>query len=234
MTNQAIIISLTNTVNENFHTPSPLQEVNGKAFLHYQLQYLSDNLFEKIVLLYNDKNEKYVEFFGDIYLGMEIIHLSYELEKNQSGNIIAAMQHISDPYVFVFNANNYFRLNLAKADNFRRMRDSKLLLIGKKAENYTCISEKLFLNEKGKIINIIKAKDTNDIDTYNTDTWLINLKNFIELFKGKSQSIFKDYLQSEYGLNQMYCLACRQYYIRISCNDDIKKAENDFKENYYE
>ena len=234
MTNQAIIISLPNAVNENFLIPSPLQEVNGKAFLHYQLQYLSDNLFEKIVLLYNGENEKYVETFGDIYLGMEIIHLSYELEKKQSGNIIAAMQHISDPYVFIFNANNYFRLNLAKADNYRRMRDSKLLLIGKKAENHTYISEKLFLNEKGKIIKIINAEDTRDIDTYNTDTWLINLKKFNELFKEKSQSIFKDYLQSEYRLNQMYCLACKQYYISITSNDDIKKAENDFEENYYE
>jgi len=234
MTNQAIIISLPNAINENFLIPSPLQEVNGKAFLHYQLQYLSDNLFEKIVLLYNGENEKYVETFGDIYLGMEIIHLSYELEKKQSGNIIAAMQHISDPYVFIFNANNYFRLNLAKADNYRRMRDSKLLLIGKKAENHTYISEKLFLNEKGKIIKIINAEDTRDIDTYNTDTWLINLKKFNELFKEKSQSIFKDYLQSEYRLNQMYCLACKQYYISITSNDDIKKAENDFEENYYE
>lgn len=233
MTNQAIIIIQEILTKNGAIAPSPLQKVNGKAFLHYQLQFLSDNLFEKIVLLYPNEEDEYLEIFGNKYLGIDIIYLSYNPDKKQSGNVLEAMQYISIPYVFVFNANNYFRLNLAKADNYRRMRDSKILLIGKKAEGINSQSEKLFLNEKGKIINIIEAIDTENTDTFNTETWLLNIKTFTQLFNEKNQSILKDFLQAKYKSSPLFCLACKQYFITIMSNEDIEKAENDFEENYY-
>ncbi len=233
MTNQAIIIIQPNSSKKEGSIPVALQEVNGKIFLHYQLQYLSDNLFEQIVLVCKSEKGKYEAAFGDNYLGMKIIYLPFEEEKGQSGNILEAMQYISDPYVFVFDADNYFRLNLIKADNFRRMRSAPILSIGKKADELLSLTEKLFLNEKGKIIKITEAEDTKDEDTFNAKTWLLNIKKFTDLFKEKNYSLFKDYLEVEYKSNPIYCLSCKQYFISITNDEDLERAKNDFEENYY-
>ena len=232
MTNQAIIL-LKPFENSQAKTPLPFQEVNGKPFLHFQLQFLSDNLFEHIILVYIGNKKDYLDVFGEEYLGMKIIYTPYDDKHGQTKNILNALEFISEIYVFVFNSDNYFRLNITKADNYRRMRDAKILLIGKKEEGINSPSEKLFLNEKGKILKITTANETEDQDTFNTGTFLLNKKTFTQIFENNVETSLIEYLKSEHQTTHLYCLSCRQYFINISSNEDLERAKHDIEENYF-
>ncbi len=231
MTNETIIILEPKELKNNHDLL--FEEINGKPFLHYQLSYLSENLFTHVVFIIPENENRIHNLFGSEYLDLKITYLTWNQEIGTGGNIHQALNFVNDTFAFVLSAENYFRLNFKKADDFRRMRDARILHIGKKAMDFKSQSAKLFLNEKGKITNIIDAESTNDEDTYLSDTWLINKRFFAKEFLNKSFSLFDDFLKIEYKSSPQYCLACRQYLINMEENKDLEKAKYEFAEYYY-
>ncbi|NPD46853.1 MULTISPECIES: hypothetical protein [unclassified Lentimicrobium] len=231
MTNEAIIILDPDDLKNNHQLL--FEEIKGKPFLHYQLSYLAENLFKHIVFLIPENDNRVQRLFGEEYMDIKITYLDWHPKFGNGGNIFNALDFIKDTFAFVFSAKNYFRLNLRKADDFRRMRDSKILLIGKKTTDYEIDKIKLFLDFKGKITNISESIITEEENAYNTNTWLINKVYFKKQFAKLSFSLFNDYLKKEYKENPQYCLACRQYFITMEENKDLEKAKYEFAEYYY-
>lgn len=232
MTNEAII--LLDPENNGESNQLLFEEVNGKPFLHYQLSYLADNLFKHIIFIHSDLKNELLNFFGTEYLGIKITYLEWNEEAKSGGNIYRATELIEDIFVFVFDALHYFRLNFRKADDFRRMRDSKLLFIGRKAEEISNDQALIFLNEKGLIKDIKLADHLDDDISIPTQTWLINKIFFKKQFEKQSFSLYEDYFKNEYKKTPLYCLACRQYHIQIQNYKDIEKARDEFAAHYYQ
>lgn len=229
MTNAAIILV------EPGHKSNQwlLEEVNSKPFLHYQFSHLEDDCFKQVVLISSDEKESLKKTFGESYLGIHITYIDWQNDLGQTGNIMNALQHIDQMQAFVLIAHQHFRLNFSKADDFRRMRNSKVLLIAKKAENKGSKRDKLFLNEKGKIEEIMRFDKSEEEDSYHTDTWLISksfYRNNLENIKG---SLMKEYLEKEYKNTPQYCLACRQYFLSIESINELKIAREDFAEYFF-
>jgi len=232
MTSQAIILDQ-RFANQEATSPSLFSSICGHPFLHYQLLYLSNNLFDQIIILYTENKDKFLTAFGEEYLGMKLIYLPYDSDKGQNANIFSALEYISKPWFFIFHAHQYFRLNINKATNFRRMRDARIINIGKNNDNFYLKSELIFINEKGRIINIITQGETEKTDTFNTDTWLVNKATFVQSISSSKFSSLFDFFSGLYKEQKMYCLSCRQYFIRINNNTDLEKASHDFEENYF-
>jgi NDP-sugar pyrophosphorylase family protein len=229
MTYEAIIF-----VNQEKNKNFLLEKLNGKKFLHYQLNYLSENLFKKIVFVESNTEPSLKSSFGDSYLDMELVYANYEKNQSESQALLKAFEYIDDLYAFVFDAHHLFRVNLIKADDFRRMRDSKMLHIGKKAEDYYNESlPHMLLDVKGKIEEINKLKVAGEADTFYSNTWLINKLFFQKQFKSAEADLLH-LLDEACKKSPQYCLACRQYFIEISSVKDLEKAENDFKENHFQ
>lgn len=231
MTNEAIII-LEPSDSQNNHQLL-FEDINGKPFLHYQLSYLSENLFKHIVFLIPENENRIYSLFGQEYMDLKITYLNYNQDLGTGGNIYHALNLIDDHFAFILSAKNYFRLNFKKADDFRRMRDSRILHIGKKAMDYKANSTKLFLDEKGKIANIVKAENTEEEDTYITDTWLINKVFYKKQFHNRAFSLFEDYIETNYKEEAYYCLACRQYYVKLQDQQDLEYSKYEFTEYNY-
>lgn len=229
MTNTAIIlVEPGNEANQWL-----LEEVNSKPFLHYQFSHLEDDFFKQVVLISSNEKESIRNTFGDEYLGIKITYLDWQDDQGQTGNIMNAFEHIDQMQAFVLNAHQHFRLNFSKADDFRRMRDSKVLLIGKKAENKGSKRDKLFLNEKGKIEEITTYDQSEEEHSYQTDTWLISKPYYQNNFQNIKGSLFNDYLKNEIKNSPQFCLACRQYFLSIDSINDLKIAREDFAEFFY-
>jgi len=210
-----------------------LEELNDKPFLHYQLSHLEDDFFKHVVIISSTERAFIKEAFGDEYLGIKITYLDWDKDKGEMGNIMNGLKHIDQMQAFILQATQHFRINLSKGDDFRRMRDAQILLIGKKAENKGSTRDKVFLSEKGKISKLCKFDSTEDQDSYNTNTWLISKAYYQNHFKEKKGSLFHDYLKKTYIASPHFCLACRQYYLHINSIDDIKIAREDFTEYFY-
>lgn len=229
MTNQAIIF-----VNREKNKDFLFKKLNGKFFLHYQLSYLSENLFKKIIFIDSNVTPSLKSFLGNHYLEMELVFIRGNEEDSETRLLNQAFEHIDDIYAFVFDAHHLFRLNLSKADDFRRMRDAKVLHIGRKSEEFYHESlPHMRLNEKGQIEEITPNVGSNKSDTFFTNTWLINKIYFRKLFNAQNTDMF-ELLKSRYEEHREFCLACRQYFIEISSEKDLEKAENDIKEYHYQ
>ena len=230
MTNQAILlIKPEKTSKEKLLA----KKINHKIFLHYQLSYLSENLFKKIILVCSSTPSFfYKSFFGDEYLGMEMVYIEIKEPNHQIEMLFAAMNHISEIYTFVFDAYKYFRINLSKADDFRRMRDAKILLISSKASDLETENDQLFLDDKGKIIDIQDAHSV-EMDCIFTNTWLLNKEYFREHFKTSTSSIW-DHWKIQYKTTPLYSLACRQYYLELNNLKDLEIAKYEFTEYNYQ
>jgi len=229
MTNQAIIY-----INPDKNKDLLFKKLNDKIFLHYQLSYLAENLFRKIIIIEPDEAPPLKSFLGNSYIDMKIQYLSISKDLNESKAILKALEMVEDVCVFVFDAHHFFRLNLSKADDFRRMRMTKMLHIGKKAEDF--VSDNLWhlsLGEKGNVKDISIATSEQDLDTFFTGTWLINKIYFQKEYSSSNSNLF-EILKSNYQNHQEFCLACRQYFVEISSEKDLEKAENDIKEYHYQ
>lgn len=229
MTNQAIII-----INPDKKKDFLFKELNGKMFLHYQLSFLAENLFRKIVFIEPSEAPPLKSILGKNYLDMELVYIENKDALSETQMLNKAFEYIDDIYAFVFDAHHYFRLNLAKADDFRRMRDTKFLHIGRKSEEfYHADLPHLILDEKGKVIEINPKPKQQDTDTFFTNTWLINRISFQKQYSSIDSSLL-ELLKLRYQENKEFCLACRQYFIEISSEKDLEKAENDIKTNHYQ
>jgi len=229
MTNQAIIY-----INPAKNKDFLFKKINGKIFLHYQLSYLAEKFFKKVIFIENKIAPPIKSIIGSSYLEMELVYIKNQDSLDETQQLIKAFEHIDDIYAFVFDAHHYFRLNVSKADDYRRMRDTRILHIGKKSEEYYNYRlPHLELNEKGEIVNISDKTEQQEADTFYTNTWLINKIFFQKRFNSVDSSML-ELLKSRYQENREFCLACRQYFIEISSEKDLEKAENDIKEYHYQ
>lgn len=229
MTNQAIII-----IDKNKNRDFLFKELNGKIFLHYQLSYLSENLFKKVIFIEPKDAPPIKSILGNSFADMELQYEEFDDGMTESESLIKAFEQIDDIYAFVFDAHQYFRLNMGKADDFRRMRDSRMLHIGKKYEEYyTDQLPQLEINEKGRIIDIKEDISKENIDTFFTNTWLINKVFFRKTFDSTNSSLL-EILQSRYQENREFCLACRQYFTLASSEKELENLENDIREYHYQ
>jgi len=229
MTNAAIIL-----VNpEDSGNQWLLEKVNSKPFLHFQLSHMEDEFFKHVVIICSEQKAALQKVFGEVYLGIKITYLDWDTKSGEIGNIMQAFEYIDQMQAFVLQAAQHFRMNFSKSDDFRRMRSSNILLIAKKAANKGCKRDKIFLNEKGQVIEICRFDKTEDEDTYNTNAWLINKAYYQRNFQNQTGSLFQDYFKKEYLLSPLYCLACRQYFLHIDTKDDLNLAREDFAEYFY-
>ncbi len=185
MTNQAIII-----VDPAKDKDLLFCKINGKMFFHYQLSYLAENIFRKIVIVDTHNAAAIKAFFGSEYLGMKLEYIQREKDCSESSALQEAFESIEDLYALVLDAHHYFRLNLSKADDFRRMRDSKMLHIGMNSENlkYPDLPH-LQLDEKGRIKKIQSGAEVKETDTFYSSSWLISKSYFYQAFQFSSNFI---------------------------------------------
>lgn len=235
MTNEAII--LMDKQEDAAQSPSnqlpyPLRLVNGYPFLHYQLSFLSDNVFKSIVMIVNRNMEDYKETFSDQYLGMNITYLEYEQELGTGGNIYKALPFLSNICAFVFSAYCLFRPNLNKAYDFRRMRDTKILMVGKRMER-TYPYEGVKLNEKGQIKAFISKQEKEEEGSIYTGAFIFLVDHFRKTFPDQNFSLYNDYFRKNYQSFPLFCLSCGQYFIEIRKNEDLEIAQYEIEENYF-
>lgn len=229
MTNQAIII-----INPLKNKDLLFKELKGKIFLHYQLRYLAENLIKKIVIIEPIEAPPLKSILGTSYLDMELDYVKFNKNHGESQSLIEAFELVDDIYAYVFDAHHYFRLNLAKADDFRRMRESRMLHIGIKSEGFIYKDlPHILLNDRGRIEEITDKIEKQEADTFFTNTWLINKRYFQRQFNSTESSLL-ELLKARYEENREYCLACRQYFIEISSEKDFEKAEHDIEEYHYQ
>lgn len=93
--------------------PKPMAPIKDRPFLAFVLEYLKRQNITKVVLAVSYKYEIIQEYFGDSYLGMEIVY-SIESEPLGTGGAISqALNLISETEAYVLNGDTIFEIDLS-------------------------------------------------------------------------------------------------------------------------
>lgn len=92
--------------------PKPMAPVAGRPFLEILLSMLAAKGFKRVILSLGFMSEKISLYFGDSYLGMEIVYEVEEQPLGTGGAIRAALMHCVADHAFIFNGDTYLDLEV--------------------------------------------------------------------------------------------------------------------------
>jgi D-glycero-alpha-D-manno-heptose 1-phosphate guanylyltransferase len=96
--------------------PKPMADINGKPFLEYLLKNLLNFGIHHVILSVGYKQESINSYFGDMFGSMRISYSCEEEPLGTGGALKQALAYVENEYVFVFNGDTFFDLDL---DAFR-------------------------------------------------------------------------------------------------------------------
>ena len=112
--------------------PKPMAPINNKPFLAFVLEYLKKQNISRVVLAVSYKYEIIQEYFGNSYLGMQIL---YSIEKEPLGTggaILEALNLINSDSCYVLNGDTFFDVNLDRL----KLDDSDICVALKPMKNF--------------------------------------------------------------------------------------------------
>ena len=112
-------------------SPKPMAPINGKPFLFYVLTWLKRFSVKKIIMSTGYKSQTVSDYFGNMFLGIEIDYAVEETALGTGGAITFAMQKTTDENVVVLNGDTFFPIDLDKFFRFHT-NDCKNLTIALK------------------------------------------------------------------------------------------------------
>jgi len=207
--------------------PKPMADVNGKPFLEYLLAYLVKQGIKKIILSVGYKHEVIKTYFGNSFLGMEIVY-SVETEPlGTGGGIRKSLSFVNSEDVFVLNGDTLFNIDLKKFSLFHKEKNSVLsvaLRPMKEFDRYGAVE----LDNNRRIIGF-KEKRYYEFGLINGGIYLLNKDFFATFGLKKSFSFEKDFLERYYNSYTFYGLEFEDYFIDIGIPEDYEKFKKDVK-----
>lgn len=212
--------------------PKVMAPVNGRPFLEYILDHLSEYIFEHIVIAVGYKGEMIMNHFGSSYKGIEISYTIEDELLGTGGAIKKAFDLIRGLRAFVFNGDTMFRINLIRQYDFHTIHQSNFSIVLREVDDVSRYGS-VELDEDRKLINFIEKGEKTGKGLINGGVYLINKRFFTKYSFPEKFSIEKDCIEALVHTGEFYGLFCKQYFIDIGIPEDYQKAQDDFTEFAY-
>lgn len=195
--------------------PKPMAPIKNKPFLAFVLEYLKKQNISRVVLAVSYKYEIIQEYFGNSYLGMQIL---YSIEKEPLGTggaILEALNLINSDSCYVLNGDTFFDINLdrLKLDN-----------------SYICVALKPMKNfdrygsvdiDNNSYISAFNEKKFTSNGLINGGVYLIK-KNIFNSFNLPNKFSFEEFFQENFLIFNAKATVFDDYFIDIGIPQDYK------------
>jgi D-glycero-alpha-D-manno-heptose 1-phosphate guanylyltransferase len=208
--------------------PKAMAPVNGRPFLEYLLDHLTEYVIEHVVISVGYMKDEIIRHFGRQYRDIKIDYAIEEDLLGTGGGIKNAFKYIQGTRAFVINGDTMFRINLIRHFDFHTSRNTNFSLALREVEEVSRFGA-AELDEEKKIIAFHEKGTLSGKGLINGGVYLINKRFFEKNVFPDKFSIEKDCLEALVGTGQFYGLICRQYFIDIGIPEDYEKAQDDFK-----
>ena len=94
--------------------PKPMAPIGHVPFLEILLTFLKSKKFKRIIISVGYMAKKITSYFGTSFLGMELVYEVEDFPSGTGGAIKSSMNHCACDYVFIFNGDTYFDVNIAQ------------------------------------------------------------------------------------------------------------------------
>lgn len=203
--------------------PKPMAPINGQPFLKYILDYLLRNGISKIILAVGYKADIIKSYFGDNYLGINLIYSLEDVPLGTGGAIKKALSYCNEEDVFIINGDTYFNVDLKRMKDFHYNNSSYLTIAVKLMNNFERYGAVII---DKNIIKKFKEKEPTLQGKINGGIYLIKC-NIMDSISEESFSFEKTILES--GILEIFAFESDGYFIDIGVPEDYYKAQNDFK-----
>ena len=199
--------------------PKPMAPINGRPFLEYLLNDLSEKGINRVILAVGYKKEIIKSHFKEKYKNIDIIYSDEDIPLGTGGAIKKALILAKDENIFIINGDTFFDVDLKEMYQFHKKNSSKLTLAIKGMEKFDRYGSLIL--EEDRIIKF-EEKKYNDKGYINGGIYLIN-KELLNEKEKESFSFEKEILENENLKIEKYGYKSEGYFIDIGIPEDYYK-----------
>ena len=195
--------------------PKPMAPIKNKPFLAFVLEYLKKQNISRVVLAVSYKYEILQEYFGNSYLGMQIL---YSIEKEPLGTggaILEALNLINSDSCYVLNGDTFFDVNLDRL----KLDNSDICVALKPMKNFDRYGSVDIDNNS--YISAFNEKKFTSNGLINGGVYLIK-KNIFNSFNLPNKFSFEEFFQENFLIFNAKATVFDDYFIDIGIPQDYK------------
>ena len=205
--------------------PKPMADINGKPFLDYLLQFLARAGIKRVILAVGYQHQVISDYFGNSFLGMEILYSVEEELLGTGGGIKQALAFVGSEDVFVMNGDTYFDINLNHLFDFHKKKSSVLTVALKPMKKFSRYGS-VVIDGSNRIVGF-REKEYHEYGLINGGIYILNKNIFKEIHLPKKFSFEKEFLEEYYKVFSFYGKAFNDYFIDIGIPEDYRKFQYD-------
>lgn len=205
------------------NVPKPMADINGRPFLAFLLDYLTNQRISKILLSVGYKHEVIENYFGFKYKDAEIEYIFEKEPLGTGGAIREALKYARNDDVVVVNGDTFFDLNLLEMLGFHCKEDSILTIAVKQMQNCSRYGTVFIHNNR---ITQFEEKSISSSGFINGGVYIINkaVSNFLNRYSVPF-SFEKDFMQKNTPRIDILPYISNSYFIDIGIPEDYEKAK---------
>lgn len=195
--------------------PKPMAPIKNKPFLAFVLEYLKKQNISRVVLAVSYKYEIIQEYFGNSYIGMQIL---YSIEKEPLGTggaILEALNLINSDSCYVLNGDTFFDVNLDRL----KLDNSDICVALKPMKNFDRYGSVDIDNNS--YISAFNEKKFTSNGLINGGVYVIK-KNIFNSFNLPNKFSFEEFFQENFLIFNAKATVFDDYFIDIGIPQDYK------------
>jgi len=205
--------------------PKPMAPINGKPFLAYQLENLAKNGVSRIILSVGYMSEKIIEYFGNCYLGMEIVYVVEDQPLGTGGAVKLAIQSCTQDHVYILNGDTFLDVDIATMEELW-MADREQIILGVETDD---VSRYGSLKVEGGYVVRFSEKSTIGRGLINAGCYLLDTNIFQKIDCGSKFSLEKDYFDKIKNKKIFKVLINNGYFNDIGTPEGYREIQEKFK-----
>tara|TARA_B100000579_G_scaffold437994_2_gene470656 strand:- start:841 stop:2028 length:1188 start_codon:yes stop_codon:yes gene_type:complete len=210
--------------------PKPMVEINGKPFIDYLLDYLSNQNIKNIIILSGYKSEILERHIGNgSKFGVEVTFSKLSSNAQTSERIFNCIDELNNEF-FLMYCDNFAPLNLDDVSNnfFKEDKSAQITVYSNKFH----MTRNNLVYKKNRLTKYDKSRTSNDLNGVNIG-FMILKKSIVHLLKNKIQEfetvIFPELIKN----NQINCYVTDHKYYSIGHFDRLSATEKYFSRNKF-
>jgi D-glycero-alpha-D-manno-heptose 1-phosphate guanylyltransferase len=201
--------------------PKPMAPIAGRPFLEILLKSLSEKGFSRIILSLGYMSEKIVNYFGDNFLGMDLIYVIEDRPLGTGGAIRKSLEKCNDDHVLVLNGDTFIDIDV-KGIEEQWQKYSVPIIVACTVPD-TLRYGRLKVNN-GRVTGF-SEKNMSGEGLINAGCYLLPV-NLLEKYpEGESFSFETDFLYDAVNKYRFDCFMLQSVFIDIGVPEDFERAQ---------
>lgn len=206
--------------------PKVMAPIAGRPFLEMVLHALANKGFERIILALGFMAPTIMTYFGDQFMGMDLI---YEVETTPLGTGGATRQALTrckTDAVFVFNGDTYLDLEVDAIETHWKMHQNPIIVARKEQETsrYGC------METKGNRVIRFLEKSVSGPGIINTGCYLLPTDSLLQFQPGQPFSLETAFFARAVETQPIDFFMTAGYFIDIGIANDYIRAQLELTE----